>query len=112
MATFRVATARVAAPVVEPEVTTVGAPTEADETARGPDVPYDVVLWNDPVTLMQVVVRVLSRVFGYDRATSEALMMRAHRDGKTVVWSGGRDEATRYCIRLGRHGLQSTVAKA
>lgn len=104
--------ARVEAPVAEPDVATEAAAGEADEPSSARDVPYDVVLWNDPVTLMQVVVRVLSKVFGYDGATSEALMLRAHRDGKAVVWSGSRTEATRYCIRLGRHGLQSTVAKA
>lgn len=84
--------------------------TEDRQGAR--DVPYAVFLWNDPVTLMDVVVRALRTVFGYDAATSEVLMLRAHQDGKTVVWSGDREQATRYCIRLGRHGLQATVAKA
>lgn len=103
--------AKAASPVTEPGAVGV-LPRAAEETARQPDVPYDVYLWNDPVTLMDVVVRVLSKVFGYDATTSEALMLRAHRHGKTVVWSGDREQATRYCIRLGRYGLQSTVAKA
>lgn len=84
----------------------------ADRSRSALEVPYNVFLWNDPVTLMDVVVWVLSKVFGYDGQTAEALMLRAHRDGKVVVWTGDRDNATRYCIRLGRHGLQATVAKA
>lgn len=87
-------------------------PETTEREMRAPDVPYAVFLWNDPVTLMDVVVRVLSKVFGYDAPTAEALMLRAHREGKAVVWSGERDRATRYCIRLGRYGLQATVAKA
>lgn len=76
------------------------------------DVPYDVLLWNDPVTLMDVVVRVLRKVFGYDADKAEQLMMTAHLEGKVAVWSGERERATRYCLELGANGLQSTVAKA
>lgn len=111
-----------AVPVADPEVgdPEVGDPEVADgtlpdsrqESSQATDVPYDVFLWNDPVTLMEVVVRILSKVFGYDAPTAERLMLRAHRDGKTVVWSGNQEQATQYCIRLGRYGLQSTVAKA
>lgn len=76
------------------------------------DLPYNVFLWNDPVTLMEVVVRVLKKVFGYDKEKAERLMLTAHNDGKVVVWTGERDRAVRYCLELGTHGLQSTVARA
>jgi ATP-dependent Clp protease adaptor protein ClpS len=99
-------------PVADPDVAVGTMPDTTERPSRASDVPYAVFLWNDPVTLMDVVVRVLSKVFGYDGPTAEALMLRAHRDGKAVVWSGDRDQATRYCIRLGRYGLQSTVARA
>jgi ATP-dependent Clp protease adaptor protein ClpS len=105
-------TVSVAAPVAEPDLVVAPTTERTEDPSRATDLPYDVFLWNDPVTLMDVVVRVLSKVFGYDGPTAEALMLRAHREGKAVVWSGNRDEATRYCIRLGRYGLQSTVAKA
>ncbi len=74
--------------------------------------PYDVFLWNDPVTLMEVVVRVLKTVFGYDSDKAELLMLTAHHEGKVVVWTGERDRAVRYCLELGTNGLQSTVARA
>ena len=92
------------------------APRTATEThaevAVAPDEPYHVVLWNDPVTLMDVVVRVLRKVFGYGRDQAEQLMLIAHREGRAVVWTGARDQATRYCLELGANGLQSTVARA
>jgi ATP-dependent Clp protease adaptor protein ClpS len=91
-----------------PETTRRPRPTVAGEAER----PYDVVLWNDPVTLMDVVVRALRRVFGYGPERAELLMMTAHREGKVVVWTGDRDRATRYCVELGLHGLQATIARA
>lgn len=97
-------------PTVAPTPATV--PEPHDHAAPGRDARYHVVLWNDPVTLMVVVVRILRRVFGYGRDRAERLMMTAHREGKVVVWTGPRDEATRHCLELGAHGLQSTVAPA
>ena len=93
--------------------------TRTEEVRRGEvDVvgsiadPYNVFLWNDPVTLMEVVVRVLKKVFGYDAGKAEQLMLKAHNEGKVVVWTGERDRAVRYCLELGTNGLQSTVARA
>lgn len=85
---------------------------EGAESATTLDEPYNVLLWNDPVTLMEVVVRVLRRVFGYDAEKAELLMLKAHQEGKVVVWTGERDRAVRYCLELGTNGLQSTVARA
>ncbi|HVC13896.1 MAG TPA: ATP-dependent Clp protease adaptor ClpS [Acidimicrobiales bacterium] len=82
------------------------------EVERSIDVPYDVLLWNDPVTLMEVVVRVLKKVFGYDSDRAERLMLIAHQEGKAVVWTGERDRAVRYCLELATFGLQSTVARS
>lgn len=83
-----------------------------DEERRETDVPYVVFLWNDPVTLMDVVVRVLMKVFGYAKRKAESLMMTAHREGKVVVWTGDRERATSYCVQLGNHGLQATVGRS
>ena len=88
---------------------TVEISIEHIDTAR--DLPFEVLLWNDPVTLMDVVVRVLRKVFGYTADKAELLMLTAHREGKAVVWTGERDRAVRYCIELGSNGLQSTIRR-
>lgn len=93
---------------VEPDI----AERHDEEVDTSIDVPYNVVLWNDPVTLMEVVVRVLKKVFGYGAEKAELLMLAAHNEGKVVVWTGERDRAVRYCLELGAYGLQSTVARA
>jgi ATP-dependent Clp protease adaptor protein ClpS len=87
-------------------------PDRVDETANAVDEPYNVFLWNDPVTLMEVVVRALKKVFGYAEDKAQLLMITAHLEGKVVVWTGDRERATDYCLQLGSHGLQSTVGKA
>jgi ATP-dependent Clp protease adaptor protein ClpS len=74
--------------------------------------PYNVFLWNDPVTPMVVVTRALKRIFCYDHDRAELLMITAHLEGKVVVWTGERERAQRYCVELGLSGLQSTVGRA
>jgi ATP-dependent Clp protease adaptor protein ClpS len=87
-------------------------PADVTSVATDLDRPYDVFLWNDPITPMLVVVLVLERIFGYARQKAVDLMLTAHRTGKVVVWSGPRDKAIGYSIQLGTAGLHSTVGKA
>ena len=86
--------------------------TAREHISAARDLPFEVLLWNDPVTLMDVVARVLRKVFGYAADKAELLMITAHREGKVVVWTGERDRAVRYCLELGSNGLQSTIRKA
>ncbi|HQU26357.1 MAG TPA: ATP-dependent Clp protease adapter ClpS [Acidimicrobiales bacterium] len=74
--------------------------------------PWNVVVWNDPVTPMAVVVVVFRRIFGYPEATCTHLMLTVHHEGRAVVWSGGRERAESYCVKLQVAGLQSTVEQA
>lgn len=108
--------ADVLAPIASMHATPDVLPRQGEATGEdervAPDAPYDVVLWNDPVTLMEVVVRALKRVFGYPTEVAHQLMMAAHVDGRAVVWTGGRDDAVRHCLELGAHGLQATVGRA
>lgn len=73
--------------------------------------PWNVVVWNDPVTPMAVVVVVFRRVFGYPEAKCTHLMLTVHHEGRAVVWSGGRERAESYCVKLQVAGLQSTVER-
>jgi ATP-dependent Clp protease adaptor protein ClpS len=91
------------------ELETRPAELTGDETDL--DQPYNVFLWNDPVTPMDVVTRALRKIFGYDTDKAELLMITAHLEGKAVVWTGGRTQAEQYCVQLGLHGLQSTVGR-
>lgn len=71
--------------------------------------PWNVVVWDDPVTPMTVVVVIFKKIFGYSNNKCTQLMLRVHNDGKAIVWSGQRERAESYCVRLQVAGLQSTI---
>ena len=76
------------------------------------DVPWDVIVWNDPVTLMSYVVFVLRKLFGHDEPTATKLMLQIHHEGRAVVASGPREKAESDVARLHAHGLQATLARS
>jgi ATP-dependent Clp protease adaptor protein ClpS len=100
-----------AAPGIAPDVAPerVDEPTGAGETER--DLPWNVIVWNDPVTLMSYVVYVLRKLFGYDEPTATHLMLKVHHEGKAVVATEPRERAELYVQRLHAHGLQATLAR-
>lgn len=75
------------------------------------DTPWNVIVWNDPVTLMSYVVFVLRKLFGHDEPTATKLMLQIHHEGRAVVASGTRDKAESDVARLHAHGLQATLAR-
>ena len=83
----------------------------SDETGIDRDRLWSVIVWNDPVTLMDYVVFVLRKLFGYDTPTATRLMMQVHEEGRAVVSSGPREQAEMDVHRLHAHGLQATLAR-
>ena len=82
--------------------------TEVDVTVVT-ERPWNVVVWNDPVTPMTVVVAVFRRIFGYSENKCTHLMLTVHHEGRAIVWSGQRERAESYCVKLQVAGLQSSV---
>ena len=74
--------------------------------------PWRVVVWNDPVNLMSYVTYVFQKYFGYDKPKAEKLMMEVHRDGKSVVSSGSREEMERDVQAMHEYGLWATMEKS
>jgi ATP-dependent Clp protease adaptor protein ClpS len=73
--------------------------------------PWNVIVWNDPVTPMNVVVAVFKRIFGYSNSKCTHLMLTVHHEGRAIVWSGQRERAESYCVKLQVAGLQSSVER-
>jgi ATP-dependent Clp protease adaptor protein ClpS len=71
--------------------------------------PWNVVVWDDPVTPMSVVVVIFRRIFGYSSNKATQLMLTVHHEGRAIVWSGQRDRAQTFCVKLQVAGLQSTI---
>ncbi len=92
---------------------TAPAPVQIEEPDIGevvlPDVPWIVIVWNDPINLMSYVTFVLQKLFGYPKAKAEKLMLDVHHKGKAVVSSGPREKAELDVFRLHEHGLWATM---
>ena len=58
-------------------------PGEGEDVER--DVPWIVIVWNDPINLMSYVTLVLQKLFGYSKARATTLMLQVHNEGKAVV---------------------------
>jgi len=75
----------------------------------GPDKPWLVIVWNDPVNLMSYVVWVLQKLFGYSREKATKLMLDVHHKGKAIVSHGTKEKAEGDVARLHAHGLWATM---
>ena len=92
---------------------TVGAPTIEKETRaeEALDLPWHVVVHNDPVNLMSYVTMVFQRVFGYPRDKAERHMLEVHHKGRSILWSGMREPAELYVQQLHGYLLLATIEK-
>lgn len=82
-------------------------PDVADSVA----VVWKVVLWNDPVNLIEYVVWVLRSLFGHSEEKATELTMQVHHEGRAIVADGPLERAEVDCLRLHRHGLWATLEK-
>ena len=81
------------------------------KTQTLPDLPWNVVVYDDPVNLMQYVTYVIQKIFGYDEAKATMLMMQVHRRGRSIVWTGEREKAEFYVQQLQTHQLKTGLEK-
>ena len=89
------------------------APVETERPAGeedvAPDVPWIVIVWNDPINLMSYVAWVFQKLFGYSKEKANQLMLDVHHKGKAVVSNGPREKAEIDVFRLHDHGLWATM---
>ena len=81
-----------------------------DDVAE-PDLPWIVIVWNDPINLMSYVTYVFQKLFGYSKEKAQKLMLDVHHKGRAVVSSGNREKAELDVFRLHEHGLWATMQK-
>ncbi len=88
-------------PVIEQETRT------ADQV----DLPWQVVVHNDPVNLMSYVTMVFQKVFGLTREKAEKHMLEVHQLGRSILWSGMRERAELYVQQLHGYLLLATLER-
>ena len=74
-----------------------------------PQLPWVVIVWNDPINLMSYVTYVFQHVFGYPKKKATKLMLDVHHKGKAVVAAGAREAMEHNVEILHGYGLWATV---
>lgn len=90
---------------------TTAEPTEETLSEEDLDLPWQVVVHNDPVNLMSYVTMVFQRVFGYPREKAERHMLEVHHKGRSILWAGMREPAELYVQQLHGYLLLATLEK-
>ena len=76
------------------------------------DMPWNVVVHNDPVNLMSYVTMVFQRVLGFPRDKATKHMLEVHHKGRSLVWSGERERAEAIVEQLHGYLLLATIEQA
>lgn len=104
--------------VLNPELPRLG-PSSPDldvledvETEEALDKPWNVIVHNDPINLMSYVTLVFMRIFGMSKKKAETHMREVHRRGKSLVWSGAREQAELYVQQLHQALLLATMEQS
>ena len=85
---------------------------EETETQEALDVPWNIIVLNDPINLMNYVTMVFMRVFGYPHERAQRHMLEVHRQGRSLVWTGGREQAEHYVHQLHSYQLLAHMEKS
>jgi ATP-dependent Clp protease adaptor protein ClpS len=70
---------------------------------------WRVVVLNDPVNLMSYVVMVFKKVFGFDEMRARKHMLEVHEQGRSIVWTGVREQAEAYVFALQQWHLTAVI---
>jgi len=90
---------------------TIAEPTKETRSEEDLDLPWQIVVHNDPVNLMSYVTMVFQRVFGYPREKAERHMLEVHHKGHSILWAGMREPAELYVQQLHGYLLLATLEK-
>ena len=82
-----------------------------EKTGTDLDVPWNVIVHNDPITTQNYVTMVFQKVFRFAREKAEKHMLEVHRSGRSIVWTGAREQAEFYVQQLHAYQLLATLEK-
>lgn len=75
------------------------------------DLPWNVLVRNDPVNLMNYVVMVFKRVFGYSNERARKHMLEVHERGVSCLWTGSRERAEHYVHTLHQWQIRAELSQ-
>jgi ATP-dependent Clp protease adaptor protein ClpS len=99
-------------------------PGTASQTEANPDIDveeklkeafargWSVIVWNDPINLMDYVVHVFKSVLKMNEQDASRHMWEVHQKGKSVVARETREKSEMIVHRLRGFGLNTTLEQA
>jgi ATP-dependent Clp protease adaptor protein ClpS len=87
-------------------------PVIDQQLTAAPLVPWQLVVWDDPVNLMSYVARIFRTYFGYPKEKAERLMLAVHNEGHAIVATGPRETMEMHAQAMHGFGLWATVRRA
>ena len=87
-------------------------PRMDEQLVTAPLVPWQLVVWDDPVNLMSYVARVFRTYFGFPEEKATHLMLAVHNEGHAVVATGPRETMEMHAQAMHGFGLWATVRRA
>ncbi len=92
--------------------TTTHEPAILEKAVEKREPGWFVIVWNDPVNLMNYVTLIFQKVFGWPRAKAEKHMLEVHQKGRSIVTRENREKAEHYVHQLQNYGLTATLESA
>jgi ATP-dependent Clp protease adaptor protein ClpS len=72
---------------------------------------HAIIVLDDEINSMETVVNTLVRVIGISEKQSVNLMLRIHKEGIAIVWTGARNEAEQSLQHMREAGLLCFLAE-
>jgi len=87
-----------------------GTSTEIQSRTKNKNaLPWTVIVYDDPINLMQYVTMVFKKIFGYSDEKATVLMKQVHQKGRSLVWSGEKEKAEFYVQQLHSFQLKASL---
>ena len=83
---------------------------ERTDTDHAPT--FNVICWNDPVSLMEYVTHVFMKIFGWEKTKARKHMLEVRELGKSVLVREGAEKAEFYVHELQKYKLHATMERA
>ncbi|MEM6884996.1 MAG: ATP-dependent Clp protease adaptor ClpS [Verrucomicrobiota bacterium] len=90
----------------------VADPVKDADLRQAFDKGWEVIVWDDPINLMNYVVYVFQLVLHFDLKTARKHMLEVHHKGKSCVARDTREKAEHLLQQLQQRGLKVSVQKA
>ncbi len=88
---------------------TIVEPTPLTEINEAFDKHWSVIVWNDPINLMDYVVYVFQKVLHMTETQARKHMLEVHHQGKSLVAQETHERAEHLVHELQAFGLQATL---